>query len=482
MQLIRTLKAPLYRLWTGANQRTMRLLISVRFSRRQSRQSPRAVSHSTVVPYGTLDCEALFAAIAAILGSGKPGPLVKTRSGASLGQQVGRSKHTGHYSWSEKVRILGELFTTPDLWRGAINQYKRNCHPDEFFDKSCFDVNLLDQIKRDYLAGKAIAEGSRLVVITDLAYTRSRSIVEHARISGADVLMINPFGHCEKLNLQVPFAHSSISPGLSLTEMKGLIAQRTGQQSTFNQILDDRLKGYSLDWNIRESQFETRNLQSEHVNPAVTVFLHAIRDAQGYDPTTCSEECEDSVSWSRKIIECMSDSGVNFRIRRHPSETWYPQEKQIVDRLFKEGGIRQEQICSRPTLSAIESSKCIITLAGTVTLEAIAQRRCAITFASFYPSGVGLRSEFGQLADLVADQKHRTPGIEAVQWAQHALVLRELPRLKQVRPRQPMIPTLSALERVTRDFASGWAMTLRLLSPSGAKVLSDELHKVLLAT
>jgi len=471
----------LFRWWHQTNQVAMSLLISASLSRWRGEKHPQVVGVSTVVPYGSFDCAALFTAIAKLLGSVRPGQIVGEHPPIELHRERQTIKYCGVYSWSEKVQILREIFPSPDLWRGAIDQYKRNCEAEEFFTRSRLNFEIFEQMNRDHLAGIAISERSSLVIITDLAYVRNRTIVDHARQIGTDVLMVNPFGYCERLDLKSSFTYGTEFRGSTLADLRRVIAERAGDCS-IEQMLHDRFEGRSLDFNIRLSNFSARFPEVKETGPATTVFLHAIRDAAIYNPVSCSPGCEDSFSWAREVIGHLTDHHVNFRVRRHPMAFRYPDETAIVDRLMHESLISPEMICSRPTLHAIDTSGCITTLAGTVTLEAVARRKPTLNFSSLYPPDVGLRVDVGNLADRVVGLQGGETEVKATEWARAALVLLELPRLRDIRPHQPMMPSLSYLERFAVNFTSGWALTRNLMTRSGSRVLLDQLHAVLSAT
>lgn len=465
------LKAVTFSAALFGNRAAMRIVLKARFRRKRHNSRFEVPGNSAFFPYGTSDCEALFFSLSSLC-SAQRGEKPSAKTLDNFKNNPTFQVHSNRkYEWSEKIEVLRELYPEPDLWRGAIDSYKSACRPSEFFDRCPLDSAVLEKIRLDHLAGLEAGLRHRLIMLTDLGYIRNRSMVQAARSSGARIFVVNPFGFFEEIDLNPNFAVADVYARLSKAQIDSLMEGRLGQTDP-ELLLAERLRGLSIDWNVRPPYSDPNEETPEDSGSVeTTLFLHATRDAANYDPTTCSVECQDSLTWSLRAIETLLDEKISFEIRRHPSAPSYRDEIWIFDQLVERYKLGTDSICSRPSLSAIAHSRCVTTLAGTVTLEAVARGRIALNFASLFPPSVGQQVSFDGFADAVRNSDGRTPDPDAAAWARAALTLLELPRLRGLRIERPMVPGLKGREFLRQDLLSGWGMTVKLMSRKGHREL-----------
>ena len=444
----------------------MRGLIRARFKLNSDARSELQVEKpALVLPHATSDCEALFLAVSSLLGSDN------SSVGRPSKTPFSPPPHLGRYSWFEKVQILREMYPESDLLRGAIDSYKAHCVPTEFFERSPLDFDVLRQLDEQHSEGRYLASHARTVVLTDLGYLRNRSIVHESRSSGTRIFVANPFGVFAEVALDSSFAIADAFSGLSTPEMAAVISDRIGTADP-ESLVNARLQGRSIDWNVRpDFRDESGEAATGDTEVDTTVFLHATRDAANYDPNSCAERCEDSLTWSLEVISSLRQGGNSFRVRKHPSAPNYRDEDWIFQQVVDRFSLKESSICSRSSWRAIDLSGCVTTLAGTVTLEAVARGRVALNFASLFPDFVARFVEISELPGAIEKANRETPNREAAAWAKAALTLLELPQLREIRIARPMMPGLKGWEFLRQDLLSGWALTWRLMPREGVQQL-----------
>lgn len=462
------------------NRTLMTFVVKLRLRKQKDLYDRTNSEPSTVLrPYSTSDCLVLFSALSLIMGDNARVDSARSKNSKSRVQAISPTFTGGKYLWREKVHLLREIYPAPDLWRGAIDSYKARCRPTELFDRSHLDFDLLKLIAHEHDLGRSEAFDSEIIVLTDLGYILNRSIVQEARALGKRVLVANPLGILEEVNLQDKFAVTDAFSGLSTSDMGTIIADRIGPEDS-RLLLENRLRGRSIDWNVRpQFDFESDDVGQDEEVPLTTVFLHATRDAANYDPTECSTMCEDSLTWSMEAIRRLQNEGVSFKVRRHPSAPNYRDESWIFEKVLEQTKVSHSSLCSRAPMGAILKSGSVTTLAGTVTLEAVAQGKVAFNFGTLFPPDVGQQVELADFPRAVKNSSARTPKTESIEWARCALTLLELPRLRHARVERPMVPGLKGREFLLRDLSSGWELTWKLISKDGGEALLEAVRATL---
>jgi hypothetical protein len=299
----------------------------------------------------------------------------------------------GAPSYREKVAALLEEVQEVNIWRGAIDEYRKKCGLIEFFEDTPADKEILADIAHSIARARYYAEKYEIFVIPDLAYTFNRALHTMALQMGKKIFILNPSG--QMLNAS---EHSRLPVDyLTISEIQLMLGeldekQRSQIDLAANAFLEDRLRGSnSRDIDTRFS-FTKKSTNVNKVKKRI-LFLHCIRDAswEGYHSREDIDYIKtDFFVWTENIFKEISKNQKDWKIKIHPSSHRYPGEHEIIANLATKYRLNDELFTQVPdTRTILEEQLPIYTYSGTIAFESFSVGYKSFISSGFFPSWLG---------------------------------------------------------------------------------------------
>lgn len=350
----------------------------------------------------------------------------------------------GILSYKEKLNALLKKVPEINIWRGAVDEYRKKCALIEFFENTPADKKILSDIALSIARARYYAERYEIFVIPDLAYTFSRALHTFALQQGKKIFIMNPSG--QLLNV----SHLSRLPVdyLTIPEIQMMLSnldndQRSHLNFAANAFLEARLQGSNsrdLDTTLSFS-----NKKSSLNNSTKNIlFLHCIRDASG-EGYHVKEEVDylktDFFNWTEDMFKEISKNQKNWKIKIHPSSHIYPGENEIIAKLaakYQIDDVLFEQVPDTRTI--LENQLPVYTYSGTIAYETFSVGYKSFISSDFFPSWLG-EVPGERIVDLNR-WKPLSPTPEEISFVRATLLLmsrHSLP-LKNIVPEIPVLP------------------------------------------
>lgn len=337
----------------------------------------------------------------------------------------------------------------PNLARGIIDQYRRMCNREEFFNETLLDFKILEEISDSINRAEYVVNNFRLIVLTDLAYAFNRAIISRSRIYHCRVLVLSADGRFFEPEWDENFAIDMVTWSSILQKFNSLNLDRKYQQySLAKNYAETRFLGKSRD---KESQLAFQKISEAKTGDfGATVFLHCIRDASNDNPFKTPGN-EDYFLWTRNLIRFIAQNKLDWQIKLHPHRAQYPDEDYIIANLLADENLNfVDSVTEASTSAILENGSTIITFSGTITVEAAVRGIKSICFGDRFPAGICLSSTFQTiLSDISSLESEPTLSERDIEHATLILfgIARESQLAFSMTLSDPIQPNSSALYR-----------------------------------
>jgi hypothetical protein len=433
------------------------------FDLRTTRKNPISETQLNVlfIPYGANDCQTIHKMFANQLKA--TGKLKVTVYNINSHGRIDIDSESNELLYSEKISSLFRSNLGHEIWRGMADDYRRRCEVDEFFERSNYNRQIIEQIQYLYKEATNLVEKYDVFILPDLAYTFNRTIHSLAKNKNKKIYILNPHG--QLLNASSAYRYPSQTrtvneldsqlDGLSETKKRQLLDLATD-------YLNVRLKG-----NLKSDREAIRAFNpSEETNQLSShkiLMLHCIRDASRELPMeelNFKMECQDYFIWTERMFQKISEDQEQWKIKIHPSSSQYPGEIEIIEKLAKKYSINEKCFKNVPsTAQIIKSKNAVFTYSGTIAMETAANGFKSFVFGNTYPNWLAKKIDFS----FISDTMDVRPELLKKDDSSRALILLFL-SAKQNRPIYKICPKLSVgpstskLLRYKSEFSSSFSL------------------------
>lgn len=435
-------------------------------------------------PYGSTDCQLIHTYYSKLLRKKFPNSnfdvyLDLTSIYSKIHSQL-LPPPTGLFSYSEKMDLLlAECDNNFEVFRGAADEYRRNCLVDEFFNTSEIDCRLWAQIQCAREAAFQIASEYDVLFIPDLAYTFNRALNSEVLRLGKKVFCLNPHGQLRNLSQNQNYPSqtrmidemvSSISK-LSEPEYKVLLEKAI-------HFIDKRQLGkITFDRDAILAYGDSKTYVTE-LNVDVVLYLHCFRDASR-EKLKLSEEDQfiDYIEWTRFMLGRLKRSKLNWKIKVHPNSSQYEGDSEILAKLLFEQEIHRHHLDSCPsTAEIIREGISVLTYSGTVALETAAAGFKSKTLGSYYPEWLIQKISLDITDRGLISNERLSLNEQNLGRIVLFLSSKGSRPIWRVCPSAPMIPTRSALRKFLREVYSTLTLVRNFSHKSNRQFLAKTIN------
>jgi hypothetical protein len=344
------------------------------------------------LPYDSVDCVLQhLAAAKAIEDFGLSARvLIPARSMSSMREGDPRMRDQA-LNYDDRILQLYDVAEgDPDLARGFIDQYRRTCEVDAFFDNRALEPHLLGTLIIARSLAEASVERATTLVVPDLAYAFNRCIASFSRQASRSLHLLNPHGRFRRVDLTGDFAYEEPWFGTSSLSFENMITPEA--QRAADQFIADRRSGVGLsDWNLNLANSMDPRSDEDSIGKNV-VFMHCIRDAEQV-PVTFDEDAwifsPDLFCWTRSVMRRAVLDPEKWALRAHPAAGHYPGEREIVERLSRVTGLTSGQCSTDVSREWVLSNKIpVLTHSGSIALECAIEGFKSVTTSSLLPGSL----------------------------------------------------------------------------------------------
>ncbi len=435
-------------------------------------------------PYGSTDCQLIHTYYSKLLHEKFPNSKFEVvHDSTSLYSKF--HEHlipppAGQFSYREKMDILlADCDNNLEVFRGAADEYRRNCEVEEFFTASEINVELWAQIQCAREAAFLIASKYDVLFVPDLAYTFNRALNSEAMRLGKKVFCLNPHGQLRNLSQNQLYP----SQTRMIDEMINSISKLT--ELAFSALLEKAIV-FIEKRKLGEMKFDRDSIlaygvsNSLAIKPKVDVvlYLHCFRDASR-EKLIFNKERQfiDYIEWTRFMLGRLKRSEVNWKIKVHPNSSQYEGDAEILARLLSEQEIDPDYLDSCPSTSEIIREEIsVLTYSGTVALESAAAGFKSKTVGNYYPEWLiqKISLEFTDY-DLVSNVRLSPHDQDLAKIALFLSSKGSRP-IWRVCPRVPMVPTRHALRKFRREVYSSLTLARNFTRKSNREFLGKTIN------
>lgn len=420
------------------------------------------------LPYGALDCLALYAVIVPSIWFRPCG--LEPERGGSVQPRTPRAtsqRSIGGGSWGESLDavsddLAGRGFRSQNPLRGVFDSLAAKADP-KVFGGAPIAMTLYSKVIRQLEQG--LEQGaSENLILTDLAYAKNRGHLESALGSGGSIACVNPWGSC--------FSIDSTNSGSYVDE---IALVHTSRLAWTDGLSDERImqefaaQGAETirDWSRAAAYQQRGSSTREHRR---IIALHVMRDACSPAPQFIDKRpIRDYFEWAELMLETASGAWDEWAIKLHPARGSYRDEEAIVRRLLARHKVPGNAILENTPMSGLLANRVpVFTFSGTIAYEYAARGGLAFTFSNSALADVSV--QIGSLDELrSAAATGLAPAAMPGQMllAQRNLVGERFSPTAGLLPDHPTFPTPDLLLRAKTEFAAGMTTWVRARQQRG---------------
>jgi hypothetical protein len=387
---------------------------------------------------------------------------------------------TGQFSYREKMDLLlAECDNNLEVFRGAADEYRRNCVVEEFFSASEINVQLWTRIQCARETAFQIASEYDVLFVPDLAYTFNRTLNSEATRLGKKVFCLNPHGQLRDLSQNQLYP----SQTRMIDEMINSISKLA--EPAFNVLLEKAIV-FIEKRKLGEMKFDRDSILAYKVSDSlaikpkvdVVLYLHCFRDASREKLILDKErQFIDYIEWTRFMLGRLKRSEVNWKIKVHPNSFQYEGDTEILARLLSEQEIDPDYLNSCPsTAEIIREEISVLTYSGTVALESAAAGFKSKSVGNYYPEWLIQKISL-ELTDFnLVSNVRLSPQDQNLAKIALFLSSKGSRPIWRVCPRVPMVPTRNALMKFRREIFSSLTLANNFTRKSNREFLAKTIN------